>query len=303
VSPYVGTEVRFAGQGSSPISYQGPLALDGAQARAGLSWTRGEAYGFLMGPGQLSARLSGGMLQIEPLDVPVSEGRVRLAAQVRLAPEPMEVFVQPGRVADGVRINPRMCAGFLQYIAPVLAGVATAEGRFSIELDRCRIPLDDPTQSELAGRMIIHSVQVGPGPLVQEMAVLLGRATPAQLTRESVIPFQLAGGRVYHRDLVLAFPDLTVRTSGSVGLDQTVDIMAEMPIPPKWLGSNELVSSALRNQRIRVPIAGTLSRPQIDRKTLDRLSQQFLDNAARNVLQDGLNRGMQQLLGPAPPVR
>ena len=303
LSAYTGTEVRFAGQGTGPITYQGPLAPDGAQATAAVRWTRGEVYGFSVGPGELAAGLSGGVLQIQPLDLAVSDGRVRLASQVRLAPEPAELHVQPGRVAEAVRINRRMCDSFLQYIAPVLAGVATAEGRFSIELDGCRIPLANPEQGELAGRMIVHSVQVGPGPMIYELAVLMGRAAPAKLTRESVIPFRLAGGRVYHSGLELVFPDLTIRTYGSVGLDQSLELMAEMPIPPKWRGKNELLDSALRDQLIRVPIGGTLSQPRLDRKTLDQLSQRFLENATRNVLQDGLNRGLQQLFGPQPGVR
>ncbi|NQT13020.1 MAG: hypothetical protein HQ582_09750 [Planctomycetes bacterium] len=293
-----GDTVRISGRGSSPVSYRGPLTPEAAQADGGFGWTEAELYGFLVGPAEVRARLSGGTLQIEPLDVNLSEGRLRLASQVRLAPEPMELYVERGRVAEQVRINPRMCAGALQYIAPVLAGIATAEGRFSIELDRCRIPLSDPAQGKLVGRMIIHSAQIGPGPLIQELAVLLGRASPGELRRESVISFRLANGRVHHRDLELVFPDLTIRTHGSVGLDQSMAIIAEMPIPPKWRGGHELVGSALRDQTIRVPIGGTLTKPKIDRKVLESLSQQFLENAARNVLEDGLNRGLQQLFGP-----
>jgi len=298
LSSYVGAGVSFVGRGSSPVSYRGPLALDAAQANAGLGWTRAEVYGFQVGPGELAARLSGGVLQIQPLDLAVSEGQMRLAAQVRLAPEPKELYVASGRVADRVRINPHMCASALMYIAPVLAGVATAEGRFSIELDGCRIPLADPAQGELAGRMIIHSARIGPGPLVRELAVLLGRESPAELSRESTISFRMVDGRVYHRDLEMVFPDLVIRTYGSVGLDQSLDITAEMPIPPKWRGSNKLVNSALRDQLIRVPVGGTLTKPRLDRKTLETLSQQFLDNAVRNVVEEGLNRGLERLFAP-----
>jgi len=298
LSPYVGDGVRLAGRGSGPVSYEGPFTLEGAQAAAAASWTSAGVYGFQAGPGEMRVRLSGGMLQTQPLDLDVSEGKLRLASQLRLAPRPMELHVQPGRVAEQVRINPRMCASALQYIAPVLAGVATAEGRFSIELDGCRIPLGNPAQGELAGRMIIHSAQVGPGPLVRELAVLLGYASPAQLGRESIISFQMADGRVYHRDLELVFPDLTIRTYGSVGLDKSLAIMAEMPIPPKWGGTHQVLGSVLRDQRIRVPIGGTLTSPKIDRKVLDSLSRQFLENAARNVLEDGINRGFERLFAP-----
>jgi len=190
-----------------------------------------------------------------------------------------------------------MCAYALQYIAPVLAGVAEADGRFSIELDGCRIPLADPAAGELAGRMIIHEAQVAPGPLIRELAVVLDRAAPAQLTRESVISFRVVDGRVYHRGLEMVFPDLTIRTYGSVGLDQSLALMAEMPVPLKWR-LNRTLDAALRDQIIRLPIHGTLKRPQIDRQTLEQVSRQFLENAARNVLQDELNRQLNRLLPP-----
>jgi translocation and assembly module TamB len=122
----------------------------------------------------------------------------------------------------------------------------------------------------------------------------LGRASPAVLRRESVVPFRMVGGRVYHQGLELIFPDLTIRTHGSVGLDQTLAIMAEMPVPPKWLGNNVL-GSALKNQTIRLPIGGTLSKPMIDRRELERVSRQFVRDAARNVLLEELQKQLERL--------
>ena len=75
---------------------------------------------------------------------------------------------------------PAMAASGLQYIVPALAGIATAEGRFSIELEGCRIPIDAPARGELAGRMIVHSVQIGPGHLLQ---AYLSRFSIAKLSK------------------------------------------------------------------------------------------------------------------------
>ena len=162
-----------------------------------------------------------------------------------------------------------MCDTALKYIAPVLAGVTEAKGDFSIEMTRCRIPLDDPARGDLAGTFTIHDVEIGAGPLVREMAVILGYSAPARLRRESVVRFQMAEGRVHHEGLELVFPELTIRTHGSVGLDQTLALVAEMPVPPKWTGNNPL-GTALKDQTIHLPIGGTLDRPQIDRRAMQR---------------------------------
>ena len=122
----------------------------------------------------------------------------------------------------------------------------------------------------------------------------MGKETPAKLRREGVVPFQMVDGRIYHKDMELIFPDFTVRTYGSVGLDQTVAIMTEMPVPPKWLENNPL-ASGLKDQTIRIPIAGTLQKPQLDKSVMEQLSRQFIKTAAKNMLEDGLNKGLDQL--------
>jgi hypothetical protein len=93
----------------------------------------------------------------------------------------------------------------------------------------------------------------------------------------------------------LIFPDFTIRTQGSVGIDdQSLSMQADMPIPPKWLVNNP-AAPALRNQTIRIPIGGTLSRPQLDRAKLEEYTRQFIQKAAGNLLEEGLNRGLDQL--------
>lgn len=296
--PYVGGGVYLAGRGTRPLDAQGPLNTAEATGSAAVDWSGAYVYGFRIGPGQLAMRLAGGVLQIDPLDLPVNEGRLHLVSRLKLAPGPMELQIDPGPLVQQVRIDPDMCAYALQYIAPVLAGVATAQGKFSIDLDGCRIPIDDPAQGEIAGRFTVHSVEIGAGPLVRELTILLARESSAKLTRESVIPFRMVNGRVYHENLELVFPELTIRTRGSVGLDQSLAIVAEMPVPPKWLAANTTLTSALRDQTITLPVSGTLSRPQIDRQKLDQYNQQFLRKATENVIQNELNRQFDRLFKP-----
>ena len=287
-SACLGPGIQAGGRGNCQVKYQGPLSPLTGQGGVTLGWQWADFYGFQVGPGEIQAQLANGSLVPRPLDLAVSEGRVHLAPELRLTNGPALVH-GPGRVAEQIRINPQMCANGLEYLAPVLAGVAAAEGRFSIDLESCRIPLSNPAQGEVLGRMTIHSAQIGPGPLVAELAVALGRAGPVEIRRESVIAFRMADGRVYHQGMELVFPDLTIRTQGWVAFDQSLSIMAEMTVPPKWLENNPMAGS-LRTQMVRLPIGGTLQRPTIDRKVLADTSAQFIRNAAANVIQDQLNR-------------
>jgi translocation and assembly module TamB len=140
-------------------------------------------------------------------------------------------------------------------------------------------------------------MDVSPGPLIHTLSALLGKDTPASLRHESVVPFRMVDGRVYHENLELMFPDFTIRTSGWVGTDQRMQIMAEMPVPPKWLENNPLAST-LRNQTIRVPVAGTLSKPDLDKQAMEQLTRQFVHKAAENLLQNEVSQQLDRLFAP-----
>lgn len=297
LEPYLGPGVRLVGRGRHPAWYRGPLWLAEARAEAALGFESASVYGFPVGPGELKATLADGLVRLRPMDLAVGGGRMRLAPQLRLAPAPVQLIVPQGPLATKLQITPAMCSSALQYVAPVLAGVAKAQGAFSVELEDCRIPLADPAAGAVAGRLIIHSVQVAPGPLVRELAVLLGRESPAALRRESVVPFRMVDGRVHHSGLELVFPELTIRTAGSVGLDRTLDLMAEMPVPPKWLGNNP-VGAALRNQKIQLRVTGTLSKPALDRRAIRDLSRRFIERAAQGVIENEVGKQLERLFGP-----
>ena len=246
----------------------------------------------------MNLSLQDGALMLEPLSLPVNQGQVNLGAELKLSPGPARLNVSPGMLVQQVRIDPNMCAHGLQYIAPVLAGVTAAEGQFSIDLDECQIPLDNPSAGRLAGRFTVHSVQIGPGPLTRELAaVLLPGTSSAQLARESVIHFQLANGRVYHDGLELQLPNLTIRTKGSVGLDQTLSMVAEMPVPPAWT-RDPRIAAAVSGEIISLPINGTLARPQIDRRKLAEYTQKFTQRAARNAIENEVGNQLNRLFGP-----
>jgi len=288
--PWIGSGWLIAGQGSSTATYRGPFALATGTGAANLRWDSIRVLGAQLGPGELKAGMAQGIAGIEPIELAASQGRIRLAPQARLAPGPMELHMPAGPLAQHIQVDPAMCGSALKYIAPVLADVSTARGAFSIDLDGCRIPLADPAKGDIAGRFTIHSIEVGPGPLTAEMATFLGRAAPAKLKQESVVEFRMVDGRVHHRGLELIFPDFTMRTAGSVGLDQTLNITVEMPVPPKWQAGNTTLAQAMRNQTITVPLAGTLSKPRLDQRVVDNYTRQFLQRAASNVIESELNR-------------
>jgi hypothetical protein len=305
--PYLGTSVKLAGRDVRPFRIAGALASPAAKplavavgappssdllgrlrGEAGMSWQSLQTMGCQVGPADLRGKLADGWFRAAPIEATLNQGRLHLEPSVRLAPGPQEMFLAKGRVIDHARLTPAACASGLGYALPVIANVAQAEGELSLDLDGGQVPLTDPLRAELAGRVTIHSATVSGGPLAQELSVLLKGPATLTLARENVVSVRVVNGRVYHNNLELHFPELTVRTSGSVGVDGSLALIAEMPVPPKWLGSSKL-AQAVAGQTIRLPIGGTLSSPKLDQQALRAASAQFVRDTTENVIRQELD--------------
>ena len=234
-------------------------------------WDGAKMFGFTLGPAEVKATMANGVAQIEPLDVAAGGGKVHLAPSLRLTPAPWSSVCRKGPLVERVQISPEMCGSMLQYAAPVLGRRDHRPGHVLDRSGRLPRSLGRLNKANVTGRFTIHSMAVGPGRMTHELATFLSRETPAQLRSESVVAFQVVNGRVYHKDLELIFPDITIRSSGSVGLkDDSLDIMVQMPLPPKWQAGNGVAANAMRNQTISVPLRGTLAKPALDQTRLGR---------------------------------
>jgi hypothetical protein len=180
---------------------------------------------------------------------------------------------------------------------PALAHAGQAEGEISLLVDGGRFPLASPASGELKGTLIVHTARVSATPLARELGVLLHGPAEANLNHESRVAFRLISGRIHHEELELAFPDLTIRSTGSVGLDGTLNVTLEMPVPPRWLGTGKL-SAALAKKTIRVPVTGTLDHPRLDHAALRQFNTQFVRELTGDNARQEIEKGLQRLLRP-----
>ncbi|QDU96909.1 AsmA family protein [Lignipirellula cremea] len=307
-------EASTPGSGAPGENALGQLVHDDLQATFGLGWTSAAIEGMIFGPGELTARLEKGTVYVAPLDVAVSEGRLRAAPQIQLNASPTMLVLGQTALLEKVRLSPAMCRHWLKYVAPLLADSTVAEGRFSVNLQGAALPVANLVAGSCQGQLLVHSAQVGPGPLAQQLMgsanqliavakqqTFPGRSTGTssrQLTlAEQTINFQLAQGRVYHENLVMQFDDVQIRTKGSVGFDQTLSLVAQIPVADNWLGNSPLAQS-LRGKSIELPVQGTLKQPSLDSRSLTNLGKQMLQGTTNQLLEEGVNRGLQQLFGP-----
>jgi hypothetical protein len=206
--------------------------------------------------------------------------------------------VDPKTVVKHAELSTGMCEDVLKFIAPVLAGATTSEGNFSLKLTGGSVPFDHPRDAQLQGALTLHTVNIGAGawydrivPLVNKLLPTLKIPREVTLARESVVQFELANQRVHHEGLEFGTPELHVRTSGYVGFDESLDLVAELQLQlPESDVAKLPVVRAINGRVMRLPIKGTLKHPEFDW-------------GSRPDLKQGLMAALNGTLGPDAAAR
>ncbi|MCA9229824.1 MAG: hypothetical protein KDA57_04175 [Planctomycetales bacterium] len=323
LASYLGPEVRVRGDRHVRFQISGQLA-DSQSSEAPTHWSRrwnfttdagwssASAYGLPLSAARVQSTLRDGQLQFAPFDIAVGQGRLTASPLVIFDPLPQRLILPSGPLVTRVQISQQVSENMLKYVAPIVAGATRSEGEFSVALDRTQIPFADPKQAQVAGQLEVHQLRVAPGPLVAELIALLEQidaltkgkqlfqaaSTPRSSNALTIdnrrIDFQIDRGRVYHRNLEFMVDDVPVRSYGSVGFDQTLALEIEIPIQDKWIDRQSALQS-LAGQTIKLPIQGTLAKPQIDQRAVAELSRQMLQGVATEAIGGEINRALEKL--------
>jgi hypothetical protein len=120
-----------------------------------------------------------------------------------------------------------------------------------------------------------------------------GQFGTVTIARECPVDVRFVNARVYHRGLVLNFPNVIVQTYGSVGLDESLAIMAELTLPEQWTANHPLGAS-ISSQPLRIPIGGSLQHPKIDAREVEKLAGRAVEETAQGVIHHKLGQELQK---------
>ena len=233
-------------------------------------------------------------------EIPVSQGVLRWNLDGDVAANPIVISQSPEKVLDNVAITRQMCQGWLKYVAPLLADVASVQGNLSLQIDQAEIVPTDLARQTIKGQLLVHGANVGPGPLADQLLVLVnqvralrkgagatdggGQAVSWLQLPEQKINFDVEQGRVAHRNMQIQAGDVVINTSGSVGIDGQLELVAAVPILKEWVDKTPALQS-LAGQQIQIPIRGTIQRPKMDMNSFASIGQQLATSALQNVAQ------------------
>ncbi|PQO39690.1 hypothetical protein DTL21_02795 [Bremerella cremea] len=325
LAAFMGPQVSIQGQQASNFQWAGPIWPTGESVGANyviaptweaggeLAWKQANIYGIPTGETTMNTQLRQGVLQLTANSPEVSGGQLAFRSQLHLNATPMQWHLPRGRMIESVAITPQMCQGWLRYVAPILADATRVEGKFSLDIEAGRFPVFDPMQGEASGVLSIQGAEVRSGPLAQGYVALgrnveaLVKGKPASAIDQGSaslltlppqqVGFRLAGGRVYHENLIVQSGDVQMVTSGWVDANQQMQLMVSIPVKDNWIQKAPWLAT-MRGTAVTVPIRGSMQNPQIDSQVIENMARGMLNNAAQGAIQEGINRGLQELFRP-----
>ncbi len=314
-----GTPIQATGLHETPLEIRiDQIAGQDASINvaAKLGWESAEIGGVVIGPTVIPVRMTGTTLFIEPATVPLAQGKINLAGEVHYRPGPIWIRATPGRFAESVRLTREMNERWLKYLAPLAADAAQIDGVLGVTLDEAIIVLESPEKNRVVGRLDIEGINMTAGPLSNQIisgvaqlralaqATLPEAQTPEQSSKTLVtmpaqtVDFSMIDGVVSHQRLFFQIDRAQVVTSGRVDMESRLNMVAQIPLDPRWLGRD---LQGLTGQSVNLPIEGTLSRPRLDssgvRQVVTQLGAKAVQNAADNFLQQNLSKGLDKIFG------
>lgn len=285
VAPQTAGVIAFAGRGSGPLSIRGPLfddqhtfRLGGLNATFGTGWAGAELYGLALGPARMMLEMDQGRVLIPKTTVQAPGGAVHMTGLIDLnAPEPVLIIPEDTLILDKVEVNRELANTLLSHINPVFGYMATVDGIISLRTRDINLPFGDTFEQEAAGsgNVDLSQLKARPAGLLAELLRLGGvnESTTHNIT-VSGLDFVIRNGRIEHRNFRMTFPgNFDLRFHGSVGFDDTLDLVVSVPVRQALLERLKIrdprLVEALSDARVEIPIVGTRENPKLDLSAVD----------------------------------
>ncbi len=283
-------QTRFSIQGA-PITWDGggPAAAEPFHVNGEVAWESASLDGIQFGPGTAVVQLNQGLLQTEPIRCSVNGGQ--LHAMVNYDLRSAELALGTGSRIENITLTPEVCAKWMGYVAPFLADTAAVNGTVSARVQQFHYLTDAPHASEISGTVQIHQATASPGGSLTQLlqAIDLLRPNGRSAVRDLTLPAQtiqceLRNGVITHDQVLLALSGYQLRTRGSIGLDERINMTLDIPL--------ERSDDSRSGRIVAVPVTGTIQSPSID---LQRLLQDAGSQRIQSEIDDQLGRGLNRL--------
>jgi hypothetical protein len=215
----------------------------------------------------------------------IGEGSVRLLPLVDARPAvPFLTLAETGVVVSNVPITDAMMSDLFGRIHPLMRQCAVASGQTSLRLDALNVPLEKSAinRTEARGEFTTRNMVVAPAGALAEI-LSAAKLNPGRVqVADQTVTFACANGRIQSSPLILRSGEYKMTLSGSVGLDGTLDYVAEVPLTQELVG--EEAYPYVRDTSVKLRITGTASKPVVDRRAIEKAVGDLVGHAVKNLI-------------------
>lgn len=258
-----------------------------------VTWDSASAYGLRLQQARISPALKQGQLHMPFAVVPATGGgQVRLGGLVDFRPDDATLLIRDKvGLMENIPVTPALGKYLLSRVNPVFGNMTRAEGSASLMVQGVELPLSEAVKKRGAGRgrLDLNNFRIAPGGFLGE-AIALGGLGVEELYTVKVegVDFVLKEGRLRYDNFALIFAnDFDLRFRGSVGFDDTLDLVMSVPVRPALLerfgvrGPVAEYAKLLAGTRVEIPMVGTREQPKLDFAKVD--MKPLIERAVRDA--------------------
>ncbi len=310
--------VRIDGTSRSPLHLRGPLndpsaqpGFRGLSAGLAVEWDGIDLLGIPLSAARVEPSLADARLTVPEAAIGATTGRIRIGGTVDLG-GPDTLLRMPGstRLLDGIAVTPELARDLLSRINPIFFAALETSGQVNLTVNDLVLPLGSGGAEQAAGggKLELVEMRVRPAGLIGDLVSLAGLAETGEMLAIQLQggDFELGEGRVRYDDFTILFPQaFDLKFRGSVGFDDTLDLVVSVPIRPDLLsrlgvpGDVVRYAEMLKDVRVDLPLTGTRENPQLQFAEID--AQKLLEGVLEGELQDAGKGLLDNALGGARP--
>ncbi|MGB5751119.1 MAG: hypothetical protein WBM69_29390 [Desulfobacterales bacterium] len=293
------SQVAFSGKKATPFTiklvskgdrWEDPLKhLDFSGA---VHVTSIEAYGLKLAPNDVPIRVAGASAGAK-IESPANGGQLDFQPTVDMRTEPYIIsFKENIDILKDVQVTQGLIDGLLAAIHPLFKDSVLPEGLLGLNMKNFRWPLSEKERNRatFAGTLKLNGVRLNSTPFLAGLLKMMGISERQLSMADQDIDFEAKNGRISLSPMTLDAEGYQLKMHGSVGFDETLDFVAQIPVTKKMVGKDAY--QFLQGTTLNVPIRGTSSKPLIDQTAF----QQATGDLIQQALKKNLEKGAQNLL-------
>jgi len=299
----LGIDLEMAGQQTQPFAFASHWRDDepkglirNATLTAGLHADRIEAFGLTIVDLDLPLQLADGRATLE-IKGQVNNGQLAVKPVIDFTQEPaVAMLVDPTNLLSNVELTDALSEELLSKIHPLFKGASEVTGKLNLGMEEFVWPLaaEARSQARFNGWMQFTGLHMKTHGMVEKILTAMKVRERDADFGDRNLEFRCADERITCSPLRFSVDRHEVSIVGSMGLDQTLDYSAEIPVTESLVGRD--VYKYLEGTTIRVPIRGTVVKPELNASVLTDAAGDLAKQAARKAITENAGKLLEGFL-------